>query len=168
MNKNLPSFGSPSFFCSASMSPRSLLVLWCLVKEAKLFLCVFCHVINKFSLFVFIELCGNFLQLLYRVSVIYQFSLSAHLCHAPTLLRFSLLFHPFYSYLNSILQFTLWIILVFLSYPCPYSDIRTVWLFSYLRYYDTSLLCFRLSYSVLSLNFYLTNCKVLLRLEFVN
>ena len=105
-------------------------------------------------------------------SVIYQFSLSAHLCCAPTLLWFllwfSLLFHPFYSYLNSILRFTLWIILIFLSYSCPYSDICTIWLFSYLRYYDTSLLCFRLSHSVLSPNFYLTNCKVLLRLQFVN
>ena len=62
-------------------------------------------------------------------STVYQISLSAHLCRAPTLLwfllRFSLLFHPFYSYLNSILQFTLWIILIFLSYPCPYSDIAS-------------------------------------------
>ena len=59
--------------------------------------------------------------------VIYQFSLSAHLCRAPILLRFllrfSLLCHPSYSYLNPILSFTLWIILIFLSYPCPYSDI---------------------------------------------
>ena len=104
--------------------------------------------------------------------VIYQFLLSAHLCCALTLLWFllwfSLLFHLFYSYLNSILQFTLWIILIFLSYLCPYSDIHTIWLFSYLCYYDTSLLCFRLSHSVLSPNFYLTNCKVLLRLQFVN
>ena len=68
MNKNLPSFGSPSFFCLTPMSPRSLLILWCLIKEARLILCVFCHAINKFSLFVFIALCCNFLQLLYRVS----------------------------------------------------------------------------------------------------
>ena len=43
--------------------------------------------------------------------VIYQFSLSAHLCRAPILLRFllrfSLLCHPSYSYLNPILSFTL-------------------------------------------------------------
>ena len=66
-------------------------------------------------------------------SVIYQILLSPHLCRAPTLLRFllrfSLLFHPFISYLNPILSFTLWIILIFLSYPCPYSDICTIWLF---------------------------------------
>ena len=66
-------------------------------------------------------------------TVIYQISLSAHLCHASTLLRFllrfSLLFHLFYSYLNLILSFTLWIILIFLSYLCPYSNICTRWLF---------------------------------------
>ena len=65
--------------------------------------------------------------------VIYQISLSAHLCRAPTLLRFLLrfllLFHPLYSYLNPILSFTLWIILIFLFYPCLYSDICTIWLF---------------------------------------
>ena len=68
-----------------------------------------------------------------KLGVIYQFSLSAHLCRAlillQFLLRFSLLCHPSYSYLNPILSFTLWIILIFLSYPCLYSDIRTIWLF---------------------------------------
>ena len=108
--------------------------------------------------------------------VIYQFSLSAHLCRAPTLLRFysDSFSDSYYYFIRSILILTPF-------YHSPYESFLSSFptrahipisapydYFSYLRYYDTLLLCFRLLYSVLSPNFYLTNCKVLLRLQFVN